>query len=79
MMITFDLLSVISGFIVGAVWVLIGFYICVTAVDRCLLLRRLMDCNIFSSLLIIMLWPLALLLCSMALLVQKKRNQREAL
>ncbi|MCW8829972.1 MAG: hypothetical protein OQK32_00445 [Gammaproteobacteria bacterium] len=71
--------NLIIGFIAGAVWVMAGFFVCVTVVDRCLMLRRLIDYSIFSSLLIIMLWPLALLPCSMALLVQKKRQQRNAL
>ena len=67
------------GFIAGAVWVLVGFYVCVMVVDRCLYLKKWLDHSVPSSIVLVMLWPVALIVCGGIQLVQKKQSSREAL
>lgn len=67
------------GFIAGAIWILIGFYVCVTAVDRCLYLRKWLDHCVATSIVVVILWPFALMFCRAIEFAQKKQNSREAL
>ena len=71
--------DLIIGFIAGAVWVLIGFCVCVMVVDRCRPLKKWMDYNVPLSIVFVMLWPVALFICGAIQLVQKKQSRREAL